>query len=293
MVNGYPSLAKQMRALFHESFRLPRRSFRDIIWVYERRLWVFVFTVALSSLTVIAVAFVVSSYFYSLNAGLTFTIVVLVTLFGFWRVFKFRHHVEVAPWLSWTAGLSPRTAGSQVSLHNVMDEIDAVLQADEEQFVRSFVQKGGQGWSGIVDPSFFMGVVSVSAASGMDFDDFLKMMARILSAMRHVPGPGDPESFLREDGTLDLHLQEMLLADWGMFRSVMEGNPAGHSVDESAAFHWALFTRDFFASQRFVRLRADQFNAILRRAASEGLEPSELAEQIVDHWIDGHPGRGE
>ncbi|WP_142154050.1 ubiquitin-like protein Pup [Streptomyces sp. SLBN-31] len=274
------SLVERLLLLLGESFRLPRRSLRDIVWVYERRLWVFVLTIAVSGLTVLAVAFLASIYSYSLNAGVFSTIAVIAISIGLWRGFNLPYGVEVFARFP----LSLVTGRSRMS----MDEIDAVLQADEEQFVRSFVRKGGQGWSGIVDPSFFLGVVSVSAASGMAWDDFLKMMARILFAMRHVPGPGDPESFLQEDGTLDLQLQEMLLADWRMVKSVMEGNPAGHSVDESAAFHWALFTRDFFASQCFVRLRFDQFDVMLRRGASEGLEPSELAERIVDHWIDEH-----
>ncbi|MFI0966070.1 ubiquitin-like protein Pup [Streptomyces sp. NPDC021080] len=261
--------------------------------MYGRRFWVFVLTIAVSGLVVLTVAFLVSSYSYSPSAGVISTVVAIATVAGLWWVFSFPYGREVLAWYFQFFSLDLRTAGSRASTDSILDEMDAALQADEEQFVRSFVQKGGQGWSGIVDPSFFVGAVTVSAASGMAWDDFLKMMARILSAMRHVPGPGDPESFLQEDGTLDLQLQEMLLGDWRMAKSVMGGNPVGHSVDESAAFHWALFTRDFFKSQWFVRLRADQFNVMLRRAASEGLEPSELAERIIDRWIDGTPNGGE
>ena len=43
--------------------------------------------------------------------------------------------------------LTPPAAASQVSaadLDSVLDEIDEVLEVNAEEFVRSFVQKGGQ-----------------------------------------------------------------------------------------------------------------------------------------------------
>ena len=42
------------------------------------------------------------------------------------------------------AKVSPRAAAAKDAFDAVLDEIDAVLEADAEAFVKGFVQKGGQ-----------------------------------------------------------------------------------------------------------------------------------------------------
>ena len=42
----------------------------------------------------------------------------------------------------------------------ILDEIDEVLDENAEEFVRSYVLKGGQGWSGFFTPEFYVGAAA-------------------------------------------------------------------------------------------------------------------------------------
>ena len=53
-----------------------------------------------------------------------------------------QHHPEEAPTLQRTT--ATETATDAQSLDALLDEIDTVLESDAEEYVRGFVQKGGQ-----------------------------------------------------------------------------------------------------------------------------------------------------
>ena len=56
------------------------------------------------------------------------------------------HHQEEAPGDAETAQASsaPSTAGLKHDLDDILDEIDEILEENAEEFVKSYVQKGGQ-----------------------------------------------------------------------------------------------------------------------------------------------------
>ncbi|MBT2487742.1 ubiquitin-like protein Pup [Streptomyces sp. ISL-96] len=305
MANTFLPLGEQLRTLFVESFRLPSGSPSEILRVYERRLWVFALAIWASGLLAAVVAGGVSSISGSAGAGGVFFLMVVVNFFAWWGIFKFGYlrasgrdsqseriakAVTLGPPL-----LSPTSLrASAVDLDRVFEEIESILHEDEEQFVREFVQQGGQGWSGFLEPSFFIGMASFGVASGMSWRDFMHAVRRFLIALSGVPGPANTEVFLDEDGEIKADFVEMLHEEWFRAEVISRGMPFDHSAEDSIAFHWVMFARDFLKSQCLVRLSVEQYSVIELEAASsvEGWGPSELVQRIIDRWISEQRSNG-
>jgi ubiquitin-like protein Pup len=93
----------------------------------------------------------------------------------------------------------------------LLDEIDDVLEVNAEEFVRSFVRKGGQGWTGLLlDPGFFQGAVAAGVAAIATWETFKLALTRTLKAFRHLEGP--VAHMISADGTLDAGLEELVQA---------------------------------------------------------------------------------
>jgi ubiquitin-like protein Pup len=107
----------------------------------------------------------------------------------------------------------------------LLDEIDDVLEVNAEEFVRSFVRKGGQGWTGLLlDPGFFQGAVAAGVAAIATWETFKLALTRTLKAFRHLEGP--VAHMISADGTLDAGLEELVQAVGGYFRDVSLGENA-------------------------------------------------------------------
>ncbi len=294
------ALAKCLRSMVADSFRLPWESSRAIVQVYERRALIFLFTLLVSVLATITVGAFVSIYSQSTTAGILYSLAVISALAIFHILGSGGRLKELAiAYRRWgefrSAFRGDRTVPANVDLgaavDDLMAEIDDELTANEEDFVRSFVQKGGQGWSGLLDPSFFVAAASISVAAGMSWDSFLRMMNRLVLAVRQVPGPSNTEALLGDDDRLDPSFVEMLEYAWRRAQGLLTKRPSEHSLDEAEIFHWMLFSHDFIRAQYFIRLRPDQYQAIERAAESDPgrLNPTELLQRIIDRWIDENP----
>ena len=70
----------------------------------------------------------------------------------------------------------------------ILDEVDEVLDEQAKEFVRSYVQKGGQGWSGIFTPEFYVGAASAGIYAGATYDMFKTVIRRITKHLLQRPG---------------------------------------------------------------------------------------------------------
>jgi ubiquitin-like protein Pup len=97
-----------------------------------------------------------------------------------WR--KLRRSVDLA---------SPEERSRRLSdgVDKIVDEIDEIWGGDAEEFVRSYVQKGAQGWSTFVHPSFFVCAATAGIVASATYDAFKNVMATIVHAISKVPGP--------------------------------------------------------------------------------------------------------
>ncbi|MFD9332956.1 ubiquitin-like protein Pup [Streptomyces sp. NPDC060028] len=237
----------------------------------------------------------ISVYSRSTVAGIVFSIITTLALLGLASLGAAHVDLFVDACRRIFSASSPTPvtvgAGDSRAVDDILHEIDDVVSSDEMEFVTSFVQKGGQGWSGLLEPSFFIGVVSVSVTAGMPWVTFKKMMSRLLLAIDQIPGPSNAEALLRGDGTLDENFEEMLHAEWRSAEYLLDEQPPKHSLDEAAALHWVLFYKAFTQEQHLIQIRADQYQEIKRVAAAgpEYLEPNELLERILSQWINDNP----
>jgi len=172
----------------------------------------------------------------------------------------------------------------------VLDQIDDILSENAEEFVRSFVDKGGQGWSSMLDPSFFIGATSAGVAAAMTWDAFKLTMKRVLRTVHQVPGPSDG-SLLQRNGELDPDLERMLKDVWGTAKGLSGSQIPQHTVDEAEAFHWVLFFGELMRTEGFVKVRRDHYQQLQEAAAAtpEQLTPSQLVARIVDQWLHENP----
>lgn len=172
----------------------------------------------------------------------------------------------------------------------ILDRIDEVQEEAAEEFVRSYVQKGGQGWSTFVDPSFFIGAATASIVASATYDSFKKMIATVLHAINKAPGPVETNVY-KPDGSLDYEIEYVLREAWDTASELFEENSARHTIDEATALHWALFIETLLSTEPLVRLDPDQFKRLRRAGAKrpEKLTPSQLVSFVVHQWFARNP----
>jgi ubiquitin-like protein Pup len=172
----------------------------------------------------------------------------------------------------------------------ILDEIDGVTEENAEAFVKSYAQKGGQGWSSFLDPSFYAGAAAAGVVAGATWESFKAMLARITKALRQMPGPPSPSPLIGDE-TYDANFEYMLKRAWATAVLLMDQRDIGHSIDDATALHWALFFIELQRTLRFVRLRSDHYERITRIAAAtpERLDQSQLIAKIIDQWLHQNP----
>jgi ubiquitin-like protein Pup len=172
----------------------------------------------------------------------------------------------------------------------ILDEIDEVLEESAEEFVRSYVIKGGQGWSTFIDPSFFVGAATASIVAAVTYDAFKKMIASVIHAINKVPGPVETRVFAN-DGSLDPGFEQIVNEAWEVAHEMLGPGAAQHSMDEATALHWTVFFRELMNNAPLVKLEPDQFERVRRAGAarSERLTPSQVISLVVSEWLSRNP----
>ena len=183
-----------------------------------------------------------------------------------------------------------RQAALSQDVDAVIDEIDTPLDTDAEAFVRSFVQKGGQGWSSFLDPSFFIGAAAAAVAGGAAWDGFKIAMAKTIHALRHIPGANSDHA-LKDDGSYNPDFEHMLEGVWETARHLIDEYTPDHTLDEATALHWVLFYNELQNTLPAVRLEPRVHARLTAVAATtpERLSTSQLVARIIDAWLRENP----
>jgi ubiquitin-like protein Pup len=170
----------------------------------------------------------------------------------------------------------------------ILDEIDEPLEEGAEDFVRSYVQKGGQGWSGFFTPEFYVGAAAAGILSGATYDIFKGVIRRITKALLQVPGRShiSPEEYEAMESAG--YEAEVIKGAWKTASRLAKQENIQHSIDEATALHWALFTIELERSLGSIHLGAQRYERLLQAnaAAGEPLETSQLAARIIDQWLE-------
>ncbi|MFD8383127.1 ubiquitin-like protein Pup [Streptomyces sp. NPDC059679] len=171
-----------------------------------------------------------------------------------------------------------------------LSHIDDILQDNSEDFVRSFVERGGQGWSAFLDPQFYALAAAHGVISGATWAAFKSAMTRVLRSLHMVRAHLD----LTTEGTLDPQLEQQLHIAWNRTRKLIQGESIEHSMDEATAFHWTVFAMELESELKTVKLRDDHYQIIARMTAAtpESPTPSQLIARIIDEWLRENPEAG-
>jgi ubiquitin-like protein Pup len=172
----------------------------------------------------------------------------------------------------------------------ILDQIDARLEENAEEFVRSYAQKGGQGWSEFLTPDFLVGAAATGMISGATYDIFKESISRIVKALRQTVRPSSP-SPLEEDDSFNSEYERVLKHAWDIGIRLAKQQGIEHSIDEATALHWILFAMELQRSLGSVNLGIKRYKRLARASAAdaEHLGPSRLAARIIDEWLKQHP----
>jgi ubiquitin-like protein Pup len=167
---------------------------------------------------------------------------------------------------------------------SILDEIDEVLQENAEEFVRSYVLRGGQGWTDFFTPEFYVAAATGGILGGLAYDEFKALVLRIVKAVRKAR---DEPSY-DPSGIVGEHYEESIQNAWKNASRLVKKQGIEHSIDEAVALHWALFTKELEQSAGTVRLGAKRHKRLTRAANREDLSTSQLAARIIDQWLKTH-----
>jgi ubiquitin-like protein Pup len=173
----------------------------------------------------------------------------------------------------------------------ILDQIDdGRLEENAEEYVRSYVQKGGQGWSEFLTPEFFVGAAATGAIAGATYDMFKESIRRIVKALRQTAGPSN-SSPLEEDDSFNSEYERVLKHAWDTGIRLAKQQGIEHSIDEATALHWILFAMELQRSLGSVNLGIKRYKRLARASAAdaEHVGPSRLAARIIDEWLKQHP----
>jgi ubiquitin-like protein Pup len=174
------------------------------------------------------------------------------------------------------------------AVDRILDEIDEPLEENAEEWVRSYVQKGGQGWSGFFTPEFYVGAAAAGVLSGATYDIFKGVIRRITKALLQVPGRSriSPEEYEAVD--TGGYEAEIIKEAWNTASRLAKQEDIQHSIDEATALHWALFTIELEHSLGSIHLGAQRYERLVQANAATGeqLDTSQLAARIIDQWLE-------
>jgi ubiquitin-like protein Pup len=165
----------------------------------------------------------------------------------------------------------------------ILDEIDEVLEENAEEFVRSWVLGGGQGWSDFFTPEFYVSAATAGVLGGLAYDEFKATVLRVVKYVREARGGPDYDPFAPN---LDSEYYDKSLRNaWKSANRLVKKQGIEHSIDEATALHWTLFIKELEQNTGTVRLGSKRRNRLARAATRADLSPSQLAARIIDQWL--------
>lgn len=168
----------------------------------------------------------------------------------------------------------------------ILDEIDEVLEENAEEFVRTYVKRGGQGWSDFFTPEFYVGAATAGVLGRLAYDEFKAVVLRIVRSVREARegADHDPLTQIIESE----YYEESIKNAWRNAVRLVKKQGIEHSIDESVALHWTLFIRELERSVGTVRLGRRRHDRLTQAANRADLSPSQLAARIIDQWLETH-----
>ncbi len=166
---------------------------------------------------------------------------------------------------------------------SILDEIDEVLEENAEEFVRSWVLKGGQGWSDFFTPEFYVGAATAGVLGGLAYDEFKAAVLRVVKYVREARGGQGYDPFAPNIDSE--YYEESIRNAWKSANRLVKKQGIEHSIDEATALHWTLFIKELERNTGTVRLGCRRRNRLARAAIREDLSPSQLAARIIDQWL--------
>ena len=166
---------------------------------------------------------------------------------------------------------------------SIMDEINEVLEESAEEFARSYVEKGGQGWSDFFTPEFYVGAATAGILGGVTYDGFRTAILRTVKSLRGARGGPDYDP-LAQDIESEYY-EETIKNAWKNANRLVKKQGIEHSIDEATALHWTLYIKELERSVGTVRLGRKRHRRLASAASREDLGPSQLAARIIDQWL--------
>lgn len=191
--------------------------------------------------------------------------------------------------------LNSRRVDLGLETDEILDSVAGVFVSDPDDFVRRYVQKGGQGWSSMLDPAFFVGAVSAGVAASATWAAIKASIAAVINSLIPVSGPSNTGQLLTAGGELDPELERMLRQTYINTRALVDGSrDVEHDLDEAEIFHHVLFFQHLLPRLRLVELSEDHFRRLNMAAKEtpERLSTSQLVARIVERWLREHPNSG-
>ena len=149
------------------------------------------------------------------------------------------------------------------TVDDILDEIDEVYEENSEEFVRSYVQKGGQGESFDLTVQFLASTAALSIWQGMNYDLFKQLATQFF---RRLHPSDEPVSQPTE--------AELKAGFAAAERVIDREKELNHSEEEAAAFKAIIFANEMHHRLGIVHLGFERYARLTRAAESQGLGPS-------------------
>jgi prokaryotic ubiquitin-like protein Pup len=161
----------------------------------------------------------------------------------------------------------------------ILDELDEVLEENAEEFVRSYVRKGGQGASFDLTMQFLAETAALGILQGLTYDSFKRIISRIAKVFtsetkRVVRSPLEGDEYYEEETEADLK------AAWiAAIRVIERRRLLDHTNEEAAAFKAIIFANEMQKRLGSVHLGPTRYDRLAREAAARNLtRPNLLSE---------------
>lgn len=173
----------------------------------------------------------------------------------------------------------------------ILDEIDEVLDENREEFVRSYVQKGGQGQSFIIGMEVLGQMAAWGIWQGLNYDGFKRLIGIITRRFNSEHLEVDPEHFgevapspIEGDSYYDPEFAADVRRAYKSAERVAKHLELKHTREEEAAFKSFIF---MFEMQHlgFLRIGSETYKRLARAAEAMDVSPEHLARRIIDQAL--------
>jgi ubiquitin-like protein Pup len=171
---------------------------------------------------------------------------------------------------------------------DILAKIDEVWEENAEEFVRSYVQKGGQGGSFQLTIETFAVMAAQGMAQGLAYDGFKRVIDSVIKRFRRQSGLDIP-SPLEDDEYYDPHTAAEVESAYRIAEVIAQSKPdLRHTDIEAAAFQSAVIALEIRSQLGLISIGPMRYKRLARMARRREFEPSDLAKQIIDEWLNRH-----